>query len=276
MNGDLEGRVALVTGATDGIGRLTAARLGRRGATVLAHGRSRERVDGTVEALQAEGADARGLVADLAALDEVRGLAGDVLEAAPRLDILVNNAGVGDPRGPRRESADGHELHFAVNALAPVVLTRLLADRLGETAREAGRARVVMVASAAQAPVDFEDPMLTRGYDGMRAYAQSKLALVMATLELAEALEPRGVTVNALHPGTLLDTKMVREGFGRAMGPAEEGADAEEHLATAPELDGVTGAYFDGRERARPDAQARDPQARRRLMALLERLGAPP
>jgi NAD(P)-dependent dehydrogenase (short-subunit alcohol dehydrogenase family) len=272
MTDDLRGHVALVTGATDGIGRLTAARLSARGATVLVHGRNREKVDAVVAEIEQDGGKARGVVADLAAIGQVRRLAHEVLETTPRLDILINNAGVGDPRGPRRESDDGYELHFAVNTLAPVALTRLLADRLAETAQDVGLARVVMVASVAQAEIDLDDPMLTRGYDGMRAYAQSKLALVMATMELAEALKPRGVTVNALHPGTLLNTKMVREGFGSALGPAEAGAEAEEHLATAPMLADITGAYFDRMDQAEPEVQARDGDARRRLMALLDQL----
>ncbi|WP_200286416.1 SDR family NAD(P)-dependent oxidoreductase [Rhabdochromatium marinum] len=205
---------------------------------------------------------------------EVRTLAEATLAAAPRLGILLNNAGVGDPPGPRRESTDGHELHFAVNTLAPVVLTRLLAKRLAETARTTQPARVVMVASVAQAPIDFEDPMLTQGYDGMRAYAQSKLGLIMATIELAAEFKPLGITVNALHPGTLLDTKMVREGFGRALGSADTGAEAEaeEHLATAPSLAEVTGVYFDQMKRALPEAQAQDAGSRQRLMALLDQL----
>ncbi|NBC48441.1 MAG: SDR family NAD(P)-dependent oxidoreductase [Gammaproteobacteria bacterium] len=272
MANDLQGRVALVTGATDGIGRLTAARLSARGATVLVHGRNREKVDAVVAEIEQDGGKAHGLVADLAAISQVRLLADQVLDMTPRLDILINNAGVGDPRGPRRESDDGYELHFAVNTLAPVVLTRLLVDRLAEAAQDAGAARVVMVASVAQTEIDLDDPMLTTGYDGMRAYAQSKLALIMATMELAEALKPRGITVNALHPGTLLNTKMVREGFGRAQGPAEAGAEAEEHLATAPMLADITGAYFDRMDQAEPEVQARDGDARQRLMALLDQL----
>lgn len=272
MTDDLRGHVALVTGATDGIGRLTASRLSARRATVLVHGRSRDKVDAVVAEIEGEGGKARGLVADLAAVGRVRELAGEVLEMTPRLDILINNAGVGDPRGPRRESEDGYELHFAVNALAPVVLTRRLSDRLAETVQVQGDARVVMVASAAQAAIDFDDPMLTRGYDGMRAYAQSKLALVMATMELAEALKSQGVTVNALHPGSLLNTKMVRQGFGDALGPAEAGAEAEEHLATAPMFADVTGAYFDRMDQAETELQARDGEARRRLMALIDQL----
>jgi len=272
MSNDLENRVALVTGATDGIGELTAKRLAARGATVLVHGRNADKVQRVVEQIRSDGGQARGVVADLAAVAGVRSLAEDVIGQGQRLDILINNAGVGDPRGPRRESEDGHELHFAVNTLAPVLLTRLLADRLAETAQAHGEVRVVMVASVAQTAIDFDDPQLTRGYDGMRAYGQSKLALIMATMELADRFEPRGVTVNALHPGTLLNTKMVREGFGNAMGPAEDGAEAEVHLATAPELAGTTGAYYDRLRRAQPASQAKDPDARRRLMALMDDL----
>jgi NAD(P)-dependent dehydrogenase (short-subunit alcohol dehydrogenase family) len=272
MSDDLTDRVVLVTGATDGIGELTAQWLAARGATVLVHGRNPDKVDRVVAQVRADGGDARGMVADLAAIARVRELADDVIDSGERLDILINNAGVGDSRGARRESDDGNELHFAVNTLAPVLLTRLLADRLAETARARGEARVVMVASVAQTAIDFDDPQLTHGYDGMRAYGQSKLALIMATIELAEQLQPRGVTVNALHPGTLLNTKMAREGFGRAMGPAEDGAEAEVHLATAPGLAGITGTYFDRLNRAEPAPQAKDPEARRRLMALIDEL----
>ncbi|WPL18408.1 Glucose 1-dehydrogenase [Thiorhodovibrio winogradskyi] len=280
MTDDLRGHVALITGATDGIGRLTASRLSARRATVLVHGRSRDKVDAVVAEIEGKGGKARGLVADLAAAGRVRALAGEVLEATPQLDILINNAGVGDPGGPRRESDDGYELHFAVNTLAPVVLTRLLAGRLAErapdtyqdTSQDKGGARVVMVASAAQAEIDFDNLMLTRGYDGKRAYAQSKLALIMATMELAEELKSQGVTVNALHPGTLLNTKMVRQGFGSALGPADAGAEAEEHLATAPMLADITGAYFDRMDQAEPEVQAGDGEARRRLMALIDQL----
>lgn len=268
MHRDLEGRVALVTGSTDGIGQLTAERLASRGASLLVHGRAQDKIDRVVAQIESEGGKAQGLLADLAALGQVRDLARQVMEAAPRLDILINNAGVGDPRGPRRESADGYELHFAVNTLAPALLTRLLADRLAEQ----GAARVLMVASVAQAPIDFDDPMLTRSYDGRRAYSQSKLALIMASMELAAELHPRGVTVNALHPGSLLNTKMVRQGFGKPLGPAESGAEAEVHLATAPEVATVSGAYFDRLERAKPHDQASDADARARLMKLIGQL----
>jgi NAD(P)-dependent dehydrogenase (short-subunit alcohol dehydrogenase family) len=276
---DLSGRVALITGATDGIGRLTALRLAARGARVLVHGRTEAKVNKILDeigALRGAAADvaAEGAVADLAALAQVRALAATVGTMSPRLDILINNAGVGDPRGPRQETIDGHERHFAVNLLAPVLLTRLLVDPLADAAAQRGSARVVMVASVAQTPIDFDDPMLMRDYDGMRAYGRSKLGLIMATMELAATLKPRGICINALHPGTLLDTRMVREGFGTALGPADQGAEAEEYLATAAAPGTVSGAYFDGHRRTEPHRQAADPETRRRLLELIDGLVA--
>ena len=133
-------------------------------------------------------------------------------------------------------------------------------------------ARVVNVASVGQAPIDFDDVMLERRYDGFRAYAQSKLAQVMFTFELAERLGPGAVTVNALHPATLMDTKMVRESIGRVMSSVEEGVRAVVRPAISPELERVTGRYFDGLQESRADAQAYDPAARQRLWELSERL----
>lgn len=272
---DAEDRIVLVTGATDGIGRLAARGLAAAGATVLVHGRDSARIDETVAALRAvPGAgDVAGYRADFARLAEVRDLAEAVAAAWPRLDVLLNNAGAGagTPGEPRRESADGHELRFQVNYLAPVLLARLLRPAL-----ERGRqARVVNVASIGQSPIDFDDAMLERGYDGWRAYRQSKLALIMASFDLAAELAEDGVTVNALHPGTLLDTKMVRESVGKALGPVEDGAEAELHLALDPALAGVTGRYFDRLSEARAHDQAYDPEARARLRALTDALLGP-
>ena len=138
--------------------------------------------------------------------------------------------------------------------------------------KQNGWGRIVNVASAAQIAIDFDDPMIQRDYDGSRAYSQSKLAMVMATFELARRIDPGGVTVNALHPGSLLDTKMVREGFGTPLGPVEIGIESEVYLATSPDLDGVTGAYFDRCQQARADEQAYDGAACRTLWELSERL----
>jgi NAD(P)-dependent dehydrogenase (short-subunit alcohol dehydrogenase family) len=265
----------LVTGATDGLGRALAGELAGRGATVLLHGRSEDRLEDTVRELgEAAGNHRlRTYLADFAALDDVRRLAGAVEQDQERLDVLVNNAGIGAGKnGSREESADGYELRFAVNYLAPFLLTKLLLPLLGRSTP----ARIVNVASAGQAPIDFDDVMLERGYSGSRAYAQSKLAQIMFTFELDERLEAEvaGVTVNALHPASLMNTKMVFESFGYTMSTVEDGVEATLRLAVSPELDGVSGRYFDRLREARPNAQADDADARRRLWQLSEQLVA--
>ena len=258
----------LVTGATDGLGKRVAFELAARGATVLLHGRSRERLEATLgEAREETGSEKLGsYLADLSSLGEVRALAQEVLTEQDRLEVLINNAGV--IAGERRESEDGCELTFAVNYLAHFLLTHLLLPLL----RDSAPARVVNVASAGQSPIDFDDVMLERGYGGMKAYTQSKLAQVMFTFELAERLGGSSVTVNALHPASLMDTKMVLEAFGRSMSTVEEGAEATVRLATSPELEGVTGRYFDGTREGRAERQAYDEEARKRLWALSEEL----
>ena len=258
----------LVTGATDGLGRRVAQELAAKGVTVLLHGRSPDRLEATLEEVrdQTGGGKPGSYLADLSSLDEVRGLAEQVLSKHDRLDVIVNNAGV--IVREREESRDGHELTFAVNHLSHFLLTGLLLPLL----KDSTPARLVNVASAGQSPIDFADPMLGRGYDAMRAYSQSKLAQVMFTFELAERLQGTGVTANALHPASLMDTKMVHETFGYTMSTVEEGAEAVVRLAASPELEGVTGRYFDGTCEGRANRQADDPQARRRLWALSEEL----
>jgi NAD(P)-dependent dehydrogenase (short-subunit alcohol dehydrogenase family) len=262
-------QTVLVTGATDGLGRALARELAARGATVLVHGRSEERLAETVAEIAS--GRARPYRADFASLDEVRRLADDVERHHERLDLLINNAGIGGGKdGGREESADGYELRFAVNYLAPFLLTNLLLPLL----RRSAPARVVNVASIGQAPIDFDDVMLERGYGGMRAYSQSKLAQIMFTFTLAERLasEGAGVTVNALHPASLMNTKMVYESFGYTMSTIEDGVEATLRLAIAPELDGVSGRYFDRLREARADEQAYDEDARDRLWRLSEEL----
>jgi NAD(P)-dependent dehydrogenase (short-subunit alcohol dehydrogenase family) len=273
MSRPMDEQIILVTGSTDGIGKGTARELARRGARVLLHGRDADRL----EAARRDMASATGnnrlepYVADFASLTGVRSLAEQIKARHDRLDVLINNAGVGaGPRGRQRRelSADGYELRFQVNHLAPFLLTHLVLPIL----RLARPARVVNVASVGQAPLDFDDLMLERGYDGFRAYCQSKLAMVMASFELAARLDPGEVTVNALHPGSLLDTKMVREGFGAPQGPVDTGIEAELHLATSPDLEGVSGQYFDRTRPARANAQAYDAEARRTLWRVSQQL----
>ena len=265
--------VILVTGSTDGLGKLTARDLAAAGATVLLHGRDPERGDAAVRELREETDNDRlhYYVADFASLEEVRRLADEITADHERLDVLVNNAGIGAGRRgetSRDSSRDGYELRFAVNYLAPFLLTRLLLPLV----RRSAPSRILNVASAGQSPISFDDVMLERGYDGMRAYAQSKLALVMFTFDLAGELEGTGVIANSLHPASLMDTKMVFETFGSASSSVREGTDATVRLAISPELEGITGRYFDGQREARANEQAYDPEARTRLRRLSEEL----
>jgi NAD(P)-dependent dehydrogenase (short-subunit alcohol dehydrogenase family) len=262
------GKTVLVTGATDGLGRHVARELAAKGATVLVHGRSQERLEAIVEDVRGQegGGEVRSYLADFSSLAAVRGLAERILADEERLDVLVNNAGTVSRE--RLMSEDGVELTFAVNYLSNFLLTRLLMPLL----RNSAPARIVNVASAGQSPIDFSNPMLERGYDAMRAYSQSKLAQIMFTFELAEREGDAGITVNALHPASLMDTKMVNEAFGYSMSTVEEGSEAVVRLALSSEVGDTTGAYFDGTSEARADRQAYEPQARERLWTLSEQL----
>jgi NAD(P)-dependent dehydrogenase (short-subunit alcohol dehydrogenase family) len=263
----------LVTGATDGLGRSVAARLAAAGASVLLHGRDDERGRQAQDEIQAETGNGQlgWYRADLASLAQVRELAERVIADHERLDVLVNNAGVGTTLpggGERVESEDGYELRFAVNYLAPFLLTRLLEPLLVGSAP----ARIVNVSSAGQAPLDFEDVMLERRYDGVRAYRQSKLALVMLTLDLAEKLRDKRVTANCLHPGTFMPTKMVLAAGIDPVDSLETGVEATMRLVTSADLDGVTGRYYDRLRESRALPQAYERAARERLRELSERL----
>jgi NAD(P)-dependent dehydrogenase (short-subunit alcohol dehydrogenase family) len=259
----------LITGATDGIGRITAERLAQMGARVLLHGRDPKKCRAARDEIRREtGSDKlECYVADFSSLPEVRQMAAEVLNAHERLDVLINNAGVlpvpGEKKG-RPLSAQGHELCMAVNYLAPFLLTILLLPPL----RASDAARIVNVSSAAQEAIDFEDFMLTHGYSPMRAYARSKLALAMFTFELDHRLKAENITVNCLHPGSLLDTKMVRQAFATPQGTPESGAEVEVYVAVSPDVAGVSGAYFDRMTQARAHALAYDAAARERLWAL--------
>jgi NAD(P)-dependent dehydrogenase (short-subunit alcohol dehydrogenase family) len=249
----------LITGTTDGLGRELAQRLADAGATVLAHGRNEERLDGVPAG--------RTYTADLASLAEVDAMADELLAREQRIDALVNNAGIGADGG-RAESSDGYELHFAVNYLSHYLLTHKLLPLM----RGSAPARIVNVSSAGQIPIDFDDPMLERDYEGFRAYAQSKLAQVLFTFDLAQDLNGDGVTANCLHPATFMPTKMVVAAGVRPASTLAEGADAVMRLVADESLDGVSGRYFNGTREARADAQAYDPDARARLRELSEHL----
>ncbi|TWF82018.1 short subunit dehydrogenase [Pseudonocardia hierapolitana] len=257
-----------MTGATDGLGRYVTRELTKAGHRVLAHGRNPERLGGLHNEL---GVDT--VQADLGELRQVDRLADEVLRRLDRLDVLVNNAGVGPgaDQSRREESADGIELRFAVNHLAGYHLARRLVPLLVASAP----ARVVNIASIGQEAIDFADPLLERSYSGMRAYRQSKLAQIMATVDLAAELRGTGVTVNALHPATLMPTTMVNEAWpGTSVSMLEQGGTATLRLILDEGLATTTGRYFDSNtpDPVDPDPQASDPDARRRLRELSDRL----
>jgi NAD(P)-dependent dehydrogenase (short-subunit alcohol dehydrogenase family) len=264
---EISEQVILVTGATDGLGRGVAADLASRGATVLLHGRSPERLERTLAELRDEtGSDKlRTYRADFASLAEVRAMAAEVAANEERLDALVNNAGIGFL--PQREfSQDGVELVLQVDYLAGYLLTRELLPLIQASAPS----RIVFVASAGQAPIDFDDPMMDRGYDAGRAYCQAKLAQINQTMEMAGRLDG-DVAVTALHPSTFMPTKILGPGMD-PRSTVQEGIDATVRLVVAPELDGVTGVYFNVQDEARAMDQAYDPDAQRRLRELSEQL----
>ena len=270
----MRGRTVLVTGASGGIGRATAEGLSALGARVGIVGRDRGRVEKAAADIRGStGGDVDVFVADISAQAEIRRLAAEVLAAYPRLDVLVNN--VGGYWAHRHVTPDGLEHTFALNHLAPFLLTDLLLDRL----RASAPARVVTVSSGAQSMgrIDFDDLQGAAHYDGQRAYNQSKLANVLFTYELARRLEGSGVTANVLHPG------VVRTAFGQEdpvrwmrlllplvrpfLKSPEQGAATSIHLASASELAGVTGTYFANKRPKKSSTRSYDLDVARRLWA---------
>jgi NAD(P)-dependent dehydrogenase (short-subunit alcohol dehydrogenase family) len=270
----LKDKVFLITGSTAGLGMKVALDIAAQGATILLHGRDRLKGEAAMRAIRNTTGNNKLVYynADLSSLDDVRRLAEGILHDQDRLDVLINNAavGMGYRQAGRETSADGHELRFAINYLAHFLLTHKLLPLL----RRSAPSRIVNVASVGQQAIDFDDVMLERGYSGLRAYCQSKLAQIMFTFDLAGELGGSRVTVNSLHPASLMNTRMVLESdfFAGPMSTVEEGARAVEYVALSPELDGVTGAYFNGKQKSRADAQAYDAEARSRLRMLSEKL----
>jgi len=269
---DMRGRICLITGATSGIGRVTARELVRRGASLLIVSRDRARGEATLAELKAAGdkASLDLLHADLSIQASIRELARQIRERTDRLHVLINNAGV--ICQTRRITPDGIEATLAVNHLAPFLLPNLLEDLL----LAAAPSRVVTVASAAHkvGKIDFDDLQRERRYGGFSAYAQSKLANVLFTYELSRRLSGRGMTANCLHPGAV-DTNLWRESRGamrwaiRAARPffltAEQGAAGVIELASSAALEGVTGEYFSKGRAMRSSRASYDTAAAGRL-----------
>jgi len=278
MNGE---QVAVVTGASSGIGRWIALGLARAGWRTVLVVRDAARGEAARRwiAARVPGAATELVLADLSSLAQARAAAARIASEQPRIGILVNNAGVFSQR--RQVTAEGHELILAVNHLAPFVLTRGLLEPL----RGGAPARIVNIGSAASdnARLDLEDLEGARNWNGLRAYGQSKLALMMATFAWAERLGGSGIAANVVHPGVVA-TNIARVpgligvvwtlGMPFMLRPAK-GADTPLHVALAPELAGVTGRYFKRRRSAEPNPLARDRALSERLWTETERLAGP-
>jgi NAD(P)-dependent dehydrogenase (short-subunit alcohol dehydrogenase family) len=267
---DMKGKTALVTGSTSGLGENVARRLGALGATVIIHGLNEERGKQIAAEITTKGPGrAVYYPGDLGSLKQVDALAERVKSAHPRLDLLINNAGIGGAsNGQRLESSDGYELVFQVNYLSHFQLTRKLLPLLEKGAP----ARIVNVASIGQRPVNFDDVMLTNNYQTNAAYSQSKLAQILYTISLSEKLDPAKVTVNALHPATMMDTPMVTESGRRPLASVEDGANAVMQLAVGKNVAGRTGLYFNQMNEAKANQQAYDAAARQKLWDLSVKL----
>ena len=279
----MTGKTVLITGGTGGIGRAAAIALASMGARVGITGRDRVRAEDAAGAIARESGNPAVdvFVADMSSQAEVRQLAGEVLSVYPRLEVLLNN--VGGFWAHRHLTADGLEHTFALNHLAPFLLTNLLLERLMASAP----ARVVTVSSGAQAigRIDFDDLMGELKYSGQRAYNQSKLANVMFTYDLARRLEGTAVTANALHPG-VTRTGFSAEDPARALAPLvallrpfmrspERGAETAVYLASSPEVEGVSGRYFADRKAKKSNKSSYDTAITARLWQVSEDLVGP-
>lgn len=258
----LNSKTILITGATDGLGSEVARQLARPGVTLLLHGRNAERARRNIEFAQSRGATAKFYGADLESLRDVQRVARAIGDENRSIDIIINNAGIGPGATDERQwSHDGYELILAVNYLSHVLLTDMLLPTLAKGAR------IVNVSSAGQQPLDFDDLMMDQGYSGVRAYCQSKLAMIMWSFDLAEALATRGVAVTTLHPASMMDTTLVRKAGVPIASTVAEGAAAVLNLVEGLDAKVITGQYFDRMQPSRAHEQAYDRGARDRLRA---------
>ena len=272
----LANRIILITGSTDGLGKAVAFEMAGKGATILLHGRNPHKGEAVVKEIRNASGNSNHIYhnADFSSLQQVHFLCDKILSQTDQLYMLVNNAGIGggEKKNIREVGTDGYELRFTVNYLSHFLLTTHLLTLLKKSAPS----KIINVVSGAQEPINFNDVMMENNYNGSRAYAQSKLALVMFTFYLANELKDKGITVNCLHPASMMDTKMVREGGGKPRTAVQEGVDTVMYVATSPETENITGAYFDHHKQIRAEKQAYDENARNKLNELSIRLSKLP
>lgn len=253
-----------ITGATDGIGKLTATYLAKQGFTVHLHGRNAQKISQTQQQIKftTNNANIHGYQADLSSFTEVREMAAKMADIP--IDILINNAGMAGGE-KRKLSQDGLELCFQVNYLSTFLLTHLLLPKLTES-----QGRIINVSSLGQYHIDFNNVMLEKEYDGIRAYRQSKIAMIMFTFDLAEKLENKAI-VTSLHPGSMLNTKIAQEMFGKSRGSVNEGVEPIVRLVTTTDKS-IHGKFFNGLEESKALPQAYDCKSRDLLWEMSEKL----
>ncbi len=259
MKTALSDKTILITGSTDGLGKLVAKHLAMKDATVLIHGRNEQKGNSLVNELttQTGNSKLKYYNGDFSSLNTVKELSEHILNDQSHIDILINNVGIGKGRNDSRElSDDGIELRFEVNYLSHVLLTEKLLPLLKDKSSS-----IINVASIGQEPINFKNLMLDSDYDGFLAYRQSKTALIMYTFDLADRLKENRINVNALHPASLMNTNMVMEDWGHSMTTVEQGAEALENLLFSE----TTGAYYDGKKLSKAIPQTYDPKARTNL-----------
>lgn len=256
----------LITGATDGLGKATAEWFAEKNAKVLLHGRNENKGQKTVEDIinKTGNKKLKYYNGDFSSLESVARVAEDILLDNEQIDILINNAGIGGgPKsGNQREtSKEAFELVWSVNYLSQVLFTRKLLTLMKIDSK------IINIASVSQAKIDFSDLGTEKNYDGFLAYSRSKIALIMFTFDLADELAEKGISVNAIHPSTLMNTNMVKQHFGKSQTSVKQGLDAVTALAT---VDGITGKFFDGKNRSKALGQAYDKSAREKLKKITE------
>ncbi len=258
MKATLSDKTVLITGSTDGLGKLVARHIAEREATVLVHGRNKTKGDSVLNELTQLTGNRKLIYynGDFSSFSQVMELSEEILKDQDHIDILINNVGIGKGKDNEREiSDDGIELRFEVNYLSHVLLTEKLLPLLKDTSS------IINVASVGQESIDFKNLMLDSGYDGFLAYRQSKTALIMYTFDLAARLKENGIKVNALHPASLMNTNMVIQDWGRSSSTVDQGAEAVENLLFTE----TTGAYYDGKKLSKAIPQTYDPKARANL-----------
>lgn len=266
----MNNKTILITGSTDGIGKQAALELAKMGSRIFLHGRNRERAESCKEEIIRTNGNSNieTFIADLSSLEQVRELSSDIHARTEKLDVLINNAGV--DMMEKQITADGYEATFAINYLAPYLLTSLLLDIL----QKGAPSRIINVSSSVhyKARIDFENLQGEKNFIGWHAYTTSKLAMVMFTKELAERLKNEHITCNSLHPGAV-DTKMLRARFPDFRGISlAEGAATSVYLASSPEVENISGEYFDKCKIAPHSPLADDPELRAKLWTISEEL----